>query len=261
MSKIIPYSTNSQVHGQWLVQWDLVYQSCTTSRKRKMVPLQCVTCNYTTQYEASAVYSGRQIPKACPKCKKSPNNRILKYHSKNIELLRNGGRIEWCNAFIKDNNIWVPVICSCGKVRHYHTRHLNRSQNCGLCQKCAGKINKKLGEQNSSWRGGRIHQKYIHVRISSDNPFFDMVPPGRNHGDYGYILEHRLVMAQKIGRSLEKWEHVHHIDANKHNNQIENLQLVTPDKHSSITAMEREIIRLKNENIKLKEKLNILLND
>ena len=39
------------------------------------------------------------------------------------------------------------------------------------------------------------------------------------------VLEHRLVMAETLGRDLTDEEVVHHIDEDKLNNAIENLQL------------------------------------
>lgn len=54
--------------------------------------------------------------------------------------------------------------------------------------------------------------------------------------NYGYefvwinrkrIVVHRLVMEQHLGRPLLKSEVVHHIDGNKRNNAIDNLQLAT----------------------------------
>jgi transposase len=44
---------------------------------------------------------------------------------------------------------------------------------------------------------------------------------------YGYVLEHRHVVAKSIGRSLEDHETVHHKDGDKLNNKIENLQLMS----------------------------------
>jgi HNH endonuclease len=41
----------------------------------------------------------------------------------------------------------------------------------------------------------------------------------------GYILEHRLVMARKLGRPLSRHETVHHINGDTLDNEPGNLQL------------------------------------
>ena len=48
----------------------------------------------------------------------------------------------------------------------------------------------------------------------------------------GKVYVHRYVMAKFLNRILETHEHVHHIDGNKQNNSIENLELL----HESIHA-------------------------
>lgn len=76
-------------------------------------------------------------------------------------------------------------------------------------------------ERVSSWKGGRLinHDGYIQVLVDDDDPMARM----RNR--MGYIPEHRLIMARKLGRVLERSESVHHINGNKADNRIENLQL------------------------------------
>lgn len=41
----------------------------------------------------------------------------------------------------------------------------------------------------------------------------------------GYVMEHRLVVAQALGRPLTRAECVHHIDHDPLNNALENLML------------------------------------
>lgn len=74
--------------------------------------------------------------------------------------------------------------------------------------------------RHGMWKGGRVKiRAYDAMYVPPDSPY----APMRNTG--GYVLEHRLVMAQHLGRPLYPWETVHHIDGDKANNQIENLQL------------------------------------
>ena len=79
------------------------------------------------------------------------------------------------------------------------------------------------GPSNTNWKGGRKKQGgYIYVLAPPDHP-----TRGRKTGRRRYIAEHRLIMEQHLGRHLEDWEKVHHKNAIRDDNRIENLQIVT----------------------------------
>jgi hypothetical protein len=75
------------------------------------------------------------------------------------------------------------------------------------------------GERNHSWRGGRMisGSGYLLVRAAPPSAAFLM----RN--SRGYVPEHRLVMAEALGRPLARTEIVHHRDEERQNNQLANL--------------------------------------
>lgn len=129
-----------------------------------------------------------------------------------------------------------------------------KCDSCGRKGKNMGSNNPsfgKFGKESPVWKGGRYKdgQGYIRVLADPTNFFFEM-----KNSD-GYILEHRLVMAQFLGRCLKPWEIVHHKNHIKNDNRIENLELMKILTHRIITILEEENKRLKEEIRRLKDSL------
>lgn len=66
----------------------------------------------------------------------------------------------------------------------------------------------------------------------------------------GYMLAHRLLMEQKIGRLLRDEEVVHHIDEDKLHNELSNLFLCTPDEHTRIHNRDKRRSLQRRSNIR-----------
>lgn len=116
------------------------------------------------------------------------------------------------------------------------------------------------GGESANWRGGRFiasHGK----RGEKDDAYVYVYQPNHPHATKsGYVMEHRLVMEEVLGRHLTRDEIVHHKNGKKTDNRPENLEVLSRGQHvhthfkaigslddaqRRIAALEAEVARLR----------------
>ena len=81
------------------------------------------------------------------------------------------------------------------------------------------------GKEHYNWKGGSyITNGYVY-EYAPEHP---MACKRK-----GYVQQHRLVMEKHLGRYLESHEMVHHINGDKTDNGIKNLEVLSRSKHIS----------------------------
>lgn len=73
----------------------------------------------------------------------------------------------------------------------------------------------------AEWGNARFMDYQGYWRVSVPDEFASM------RDSRGRCFEHRLVMAQHLGRPLREFENVHHLNGDRGDNRIENLELWT----------------------------------
>jgi len=99
--------------------------------------------------------------------------------------------------------------CSCGNTKQVNLVHLTTGQ-------CISKSWQK-GKDSTNWKGGRRIESGGYIEVYNPNH-----PLARANG---YIKEHKLIMETHLGRYLLPHENIHHINGDKTDNRLENLEL------------------------------------
>ena len=136
------------------------------------------------------------------------------------------GALSWRNRMAKGEkpgrNHPRGVCGFCGK--RFQSPDYRPRRFCGLSCAARGRLNPRHVVKWVEWtplatwkRGAVTDAGYVSVHL----------PQHPRAGKKGRFLEHRLVVEQHLGRWLDPQEKVHHRNAMKADNRIENLQLVT----------------------------------
>jgi len=174
-------------------------------------------------------------------------------------------KIGWCEL----NNEKVKCACGCGREflkydKYGRERRFISGHNSKILEakKAISKqhkgikihsieFKKELSERmqydkNPSWKGGRV--------IDKNSGYIRIKTRGHSNSKSNYVSEHRLIMEKHLGRELNSSEIIHHINGDRSDNRIENLELTSNNKHGKI-HWKRENIE---NGIKALIKMNIL---
>jgi HNH endonuclease len=66
----------------------------------------------------------------------------------------------------------------------------------------------------------------------------------RCHSGASMTYQHREVMAKSLGRALTTREHVHHLDGDRTNNRLGNLELIDTREHGRLHATRERMVAM-----------------
>ena len=122
-----------------------------------------------------------------------------------------------------------------GIKRPDHSKRMSGKNNPMYGKKLSEEAKRRIGDKNKGLQKGKNNSMYgkkgkespvFKGKCKTTSGYYNICAPNHPYKTKsGYVLEHRLVMEEFIGRYLTSSEIVHHINGIKSDNRIENLAL------------------------------------
>lgn len=158
------------------------------------------------------------------------------------------------------------ITCS----RNCANEYLAREAVSCTCERCGKQY--RISKSRAGWRKTRWCSKACERDARLKRPL-DRMHNGRparlDHHGYiriyeptdprsdkgGWVFEHRYVVEQSLGRTLSRNEAVHHINGIKHDNRLENLQVMDAIEHARLSGRDwRDSIKQRDDRLAEYEK-------
>ena len=140
---------------------------------------------------------------------------------------------------LKKLGIKVPTRKESAKMVWKNHKHPMKDKKGMLCPSYGKKASIETRVKMSKIQQQRAYEKRKRVKHHSQGYNLVYYPNHPAKDVSGYVLEHRVVMESHLGRFLFPDEIVHHLNGNKADNRIENLQLMTNKEHASYHMKKR----------------------